>query len=74
MQTSITEQRRNPFKKTTQEKQELKKVKKEWLKNLKAMDPLITKSQSSYGFKTNDFATINVILDLVQKAKAMINN
>lgn len=72
MQT--TELKRNPFKKTLQEKQELKKVKKDWLKNLKAMDPLITKSKSTFGFKTNDFASINVILDLAQKAKAMINN
>lgn len=71
---STKEIKRNPFKKTEQEKSEGKKVRKEWLKSLKAIDPKITKNKACFGFKTNNFETINVILDLAEKAKAAILN
>ncbi len=62
------------FKKNASEKINLKKVKKEYMKNLKAVDPLVTKKNSLFGFKTNEMSKISVIVNLANAAKAALAN
>lgn len=61
------------FKKTASEKIQLKKIKKEHFKNMKALNPLVTKAKSLFGFRTNEMSQINVIIDLANKAKAALS-
>lgn len=62
------------FKKSPSEKAQLKKIKKEHIKNLKAINPELNVKKAFYGFKTNQMSHINVILDLAQKAQAALSN
>ena len=65
--------RESVFKKTTYEKSEIKRIKKDWLRNLKKLDPKITKSTAVFGFRSNDLRQLNVLLDLANKATSLMN-
>lgn len=62
------------FKKNPTEKANLKKVKKEHLKNLKVLNPAVTKKNSLFGFKTNEMSKISVVVNLANAAKAALAN
>jgi hypothetical protein len=57
------------FKKSPQERHDSKLVTKSWLKDLKKINPTITKKTALAGFKTNQFTKIKEILDLAEAAK-----
>ena len=63
------------FKKTAAEKAEIRKAKKQWMKDIKAVNPLATNAKCSIGLKpVYELRNLKVLLELAEMAKKAVMN
>lgn len=63
------------FRKTAVERAELKKAKKQWMKDIKAVNPLATNAKCYIGLKPEyNLRNLKVLLELAEMAKKAVMN